>query len=267
MSRQSDQIEQPTGNTETTETTTETKDFSNASNSPLADTPITSALSDGKNTVAAQDASHEEVIALADSTDTTPVKEAVAPKGDTRKSKRKETAIVHPAAADETQAHKPTQDERHAMFDAVCSHLFGITSHEEIRLMPNKDTTEAGAITSWLLKQNCEYKPNGAKSAKPIEVGWISAPAQPAHVALFARYYRSKYPNVSMATKIATFVKHWRAWASEQQRAQQGRQRQQAENAQRAADAAKPRATPEELAALKAEFGLVKRPLAEGKDA
>lgn len=266
MSRQSDQIEQPTGNTETTETTTETKDFSDASNSPLADTPITSALSDGKSTVAAHDTSHEEVIAVADSTDTTPLREAVSPKGDTRKSKRKEKAIVHPAAAAEPSPYyKPSEDERHAMFEAVCAHVFGVTDKDSIREMARGDHSRAGKIVSWLLRQNDAFAPNG--SGKKVVVGLISAPANPQHVAQFAAGYKLKHRDASLPIDIVKFTDAWRAWASEKQRAQQGRQRQQAENAQRTADAAKPRATAEELAALKAEFGLVKRPLAEGKDA
>lgn len=264
MSRQSDQIEQPTGNTETTETTTETKDISNASNSPLTDTPITDALSDGKSTVAAQDASHQEVIALADSTDSTPLQETVTPKGSARSSKRKEKAIVHPDddADEPSPYYKPTQDERHAMFEAVCAHVFGVTDRDSIREMARGDHSRAGKIVSWLLRQNDAFAPNG--SGKKVVVGLISAPANPQHVAQFAAAYKAKHRDASLPIDIVKFTDAWRAWASQQQRKQQAQQRQQAENAQRAADAAKPRATPEELAALKAEFEQMRRTLKEG---
>lgn len=266
MSRQSDQIEQPTGNTETTETTTETKDISNASNSPLPEKPDTDTqlISDGKSTVAAQDASHEEVIALADSTDTTPVKEETAAvKGSTRSSKRKEKAIVHPdAAADPSPYYKPTQDERNAMFEAVCAHVFGVTDRDSIREMARGDHSRAGKIVSWLLRQNDAFSPNG--SGKKVVVGLISAPANPQHVAQFAAAYKAKHRDASLPIDIVKFTDAWRAWASQQQRKQQAQQRQQAENAQRTADAAKPRATPEEVAALKAEFEQMRRTLKEG---
>ena len=237
--------------------------ISNASNSPLADTPITDALSDGKSTVAAQDASHQEVIAVADSTDTTPVQEAVTPKGSTRSSKRKEKAIVHPdAAAEPSPYYKPTQDERHAMFEAVCAHVFGVTDRDSIREMARGDHSRAGKIVSWLLRQNDAFSPNG--SGKKVVVGLISAPAQPQHVAQFAAAYKAKHRDASLPIDIVKFTDAWRAWASQQQRKQQAQQRQQAENAQRAADAAKPRATPEEVAALKAEFEQMRRTLKEG---
>jgi hypothetical protein len=245
-----------------TKTSTSTT-FSDTEQTPSMDTPITSALSDGKNTVAAQDASHTEV-STADSTDTTPVKEAVTPKGDTRKSKRKEKAIVHPdAAAEPSPYYKPTQDERHAMFEAVCAHVFGVTDKDSIREMARGDHSRAGKIVSWLLRQNDAFAPNG--SGKKVVVGLISAPANPQHVAQFAAGYKLKHRDASLPIDIVKFTDAWRAWASEQQRKQQGRQRQQAENAQRAADAAKPRATPEELAAIKAEMEQARRQLkAEG---
>lgn len=247
---------------------TENKKESSATNiSVPSDTPITSPLSDGENTVAAQDASHNEVSA-ADSTDTTPVKEAVAVKGSTRSSKRKEKAIVHPdaaAAAEPSPYYKPSADERNAMFEAVCAHVFGVTDRDSIREMARGDHSRAGKIVSWLLRQNDAFAPNG--SGKKVVVGLISAPAQPQHVAQFAAAYKAKHRDASLPIDIVKFTDAWRAWASQQQRKQQAQQRQQAENAQRTADAAKPRATPEELAALKAEFGLVKSQLAEGKDA
>lgn len=151
------------------------------------------------------------------------------------------------------------------MFEAVCAEILGITSREEIRLMPRHDASEAGAITSWLLKQNDRYKPNGAKSVKPTEVGWISAPAHPDHVKLFATHYRNKHRDASMPTKIATFVRHWRAWASQVQRTH----KRQAEQAQALAELANDtkRATPEEVAAIKAELGVETRRKAERKDA
>jgi len=250
---------------ESTPESTKEKYISNASITPLTDTPITDALSDGKSTVAAQDASHKEVSA-ADSTDTTPVQEAVTPKGSTRSSKRKEKAIVHPDAADDPSPYyKPTQDERHAMFEAVCAHVFGVTDRDSIREMARGDHSRAGKIVSWLLRQNDAFAPNG--SGKKVVVGLISAPANPQHVAQFSAAYKAKHRDASLPIDIVKFTDAWRAWASQQQRKQQAQQRQQAENAQRTADAAKPRATPEEVAALKAEFGLVKSQLAEGKDA
>jgi hypothetical protein len=254
-------------NTSTNTSPNTNTNISNASNSPLADTPITSALSDGKNTVAAQDASHTEVSAAADSTDTTPVKEAVTVKGDTRKSKRKappeSSAKAPPAAAAEPSPYyKPSADERNAMFEAVCAHVFGVTDRDSIREMARGDHSRAGKIVSWLLRQNDAFAPNG--SGKKVVVGLISAPAQPQHVAQFAAGYKLKHRDASLPIDIVKFTDAWRAWASEKQRAQQGRQRQQAENAQRAADAAKPRATPEELAAIKAEMEQARRQLKEG---
>lgn len=244
---------------------TDNKKESSATNiSVPSDTPITSALSDGKSTVAAQDASHEEVIALADSTDSTPLQETVTPKGSARSSKRKEKAIVHPdAAADEPSPYyKPTQDERHAMFEAVCAQVFGVTDKDSIREMARGDHSRAGKIVSWLLRQNDAFSPNG--SGKKVVVGLISAPANPQHVAQFAAAYKAKHRDASLPIDIVKFTDAWRAWASQQQRKQQAQQRQQAENAQRTADAAKPRATPEELAALKAEFEQMRRTLKEG---
>ena len=250
-------------NTSTNTSSNTSTKISNANHSPLTDTPITSALSDGKSTVAAQDASHTEVSAAANSTDHTPVKETVTPKGDTRKSKRKETAIVHPAAAAEPSPYyKPTQDERHAMFEAVCAQVFGVTDRDSIREMARGDHSRAGKLVSWLLRQNDAFSPNG--SGKKVVVGLISAPANPQHVAQFAAAYKAKHRDASLPIDIVKFTDAWRAWASQQQRKQQAQQRQQAENAQRAADAAKPRATAEELAAIKAEMEQARRQLKEG---
>lgn len=251
-------------NTSTNTSPNTNTNISNASNSPLTDTPITSALSDGKNTVAAQDASHKEVIAAADSTDSTPLQEAVTPKGSTRSSKRKEKAIVHPdaAAAEPSPYYKPSADERNAMFEAVCAQVFGVTDRDSIREMARGDHSRAGKIVSWLLRQNDAFSPNG--SGKKVVVGLISAPAQPQHVAQFAAAYKAKHRDASLPIDIVKFTDAWRAWASQQQRKQQAQQRQQAENAQRAADAVKPRATPEEVAALKAEFEQMRRTLKEG---
>jgi hypothetical protein len=249
-------------NTSTNPSTSTT--FSDTEQTPSADTPITSQLiSDGKNTVAAQDTSHEEVIALADSTDTTPVKEAVAPKGSARSSKRKEKAIVHrEAAAEPSPYYKPTQDERHAMFEAVCAHVFGVTDKDSIREMARGDHSRAGKIVSWLLRQNDAFAPNG--SGKKVVVGLISAPANPQHVAQFAAGYKLKHRDASLPIDIVKFTDAWRAWASEKQREAQRQQRQAQQAAARAADKTTSRATPEELAAIKAEMEQARRQLKEG---
>lgn len=253
---------------ESTPESTKEKDISNASNSPLPEKPDTDTqlISDGKNTVAAQDASHNEVSAAADSTDTTPVKEETAAvKGSARSSKRKEKAIVHPdaAAAEPSPYYKPTQDERHAMFEAVCAHVFGVTDRDSIREMARGDHSRAGKIVSWLLRQNDAFAPNG--SGKKVVVGLISAPANPQHVAQFAAAYKAKHRDASLPIDIVKFTDAWRAWGSEKQREAQRQQRQAQQAAARAADKTTDRATPEELAKIKAELELMKRQLkAEG---
>lgn len=204
------------------------------------------------NDSAAASAENDLDCVSADSAEHTDVEETLSEHAPSSPQPPESSAKAPPTDADAPPANKPTASERNAMFEAVAAHVFGITSKDEIRLMPRHEASEAGAITSWLLRQNDRFKPNGAKGATPIEVGWISAPAQPEHVRRFGSYYQSRYPSMNLPTKIATFVRHWRAWASELQRDQQ-----RAIQAQH--NAAKPappevRATPEELAAIKAEL-------------
>lgn len=216
------------------------------------------------NDSAAASAENDLDCVSADSAEHTDVQETPSEHAPTPAEPPESSAKAPPGAAS-APVHKPTADERNAMFEAVCAQVFGITSREEIRLMPRHEASEAGAITSWLLRQNDRFKPNGAKGATPIEVGWISAPAQPDHVRRFTGHYQSRYPSMNLPTKIATFVRHWRAWASELQREQQRAVQAQ----QNAAKPALPevRATPEELAAIKAELGFQARRLTESERA
>lgn len=232
---------------------------------PLIDPSIGSQkLISSANDSAAASAENEPDCGSAGSAEHTDVQETPSEHAPSPPQPPESSAKAPPGAAS-APVHKPTADERNAMFEAVCAQVFGITSREEIRLMPRHEASEAGAITSWLLRQNDRFKPNGAKGATPIEVGWISAPAQPDHVRRFTSHYQSRYPSMNLPTKIATFVRHWRAWASELQREQQRAVQAQ----QNAAKPALPevRATPEELAAIKAELGFQARRLAESERA
>lgn len=183
--------------------------------------------------------------------------------------KQAETAPPESSAkappAEPSPACTPTREQRDAMFEAVCGHIFGVVGKDNIREMARSEHSRAGKIVSWLLRQNDSFAQNGSKKAARDVVGWISAPAQPEHVEKFAAQYKQKHRDASLPLDIMKFTDAWRAWASQVQRTHK-RQAEQAKVLAELADDTK-RATPEEVAAIKAELGVETRRKADGKDA
>jgi hypothetical protein len=100
-----------------------------------------------------------------------------------------------------TDTSKP--DRSNPNFDAVCEHVFKIDPKQA-----NGDGGRIGPIAAWLNGKSDGLKRNGGK------VGFISKPAEPQHVQLFARYWKQKYPDATMPHDFVKFVEAWRAWAT-----------------------------------------------------
>lgn len=230
----------------------EQKESSDASNTTLEGRNVAHAIeekiSDGNDTVATRSAEPTPVTAAAREADHTPSMEAV--------EKQAETAPPESSAkappAEPSPACTPTREQRDAMFEAVCGHIFGVVGKDNIREMARSEHSRAGKIVSWLLRQSDGFSANGSKKAARVVVGWISAPAQPEHVAKFAAQYKQKHRDASLPLDIVKFTDAWRAWGSELAR-ENKRKAARAQQAE-ARQVARPQATPEERAAMKAQL-------------
>lgn len=100
---------------------------------------------------------------------------------------------------------EPTKREPNPMFDAVAQYVFEIE--------PKTVTKEGGRIgilTAWL-----SGKSDGVKRGKKREeVGYISAPAKPEHVQMFAAYWKSVKHGADLPLDLVKFVDAWRQWAT-----------------------------------------------------
>lgn len=97
--------------------------------------------------------------------------------------------------------HPPKSRERNPIFDAVQQYIFDIPLTEEI----NGDGGRIGILASWL-----EGKSDGGKG-KGRNVGFISAPALPAHIKQFADDWSK---DTDKPLDLVKFVEHWRKWAA-----------------------------------------------------
>ena len=129
------------------------------------------------------------------------------------------------------KASKPKAEakprERDAMYDAVCEHLNGIQSAEDLKQMQAADgytTTRIGQFSNWL-KGNTDSIGRG--KSKQF-VGKISAPAKPEHVKAFSGWLTAKLKGASLPRDPEKLIEYWREFASEARRKAEARQRQQA---------------------------------------
>lgn len=106
---------------------------------------------------------------------------------------------------------KPSKKKRepNPLFNAVAEHIFGIHPDQIPQDDDENSGTRIGIITAWLAGKS-EYAYHGRKKT---HIGFISAPAQPEHVRLFAGYYKSS-SNAHIPYDLMKFVDAWRKWAS-----------------------------------------------------
>lgn len=113
--------------------------------------------------------------------------------------KKKESSDANASGAVDTTK----KDRSNPNFDAVCEYVFK-TNPKDV----GGDGGRIGAIAAWLNGKSDGMKRAGGK------VGFISKPAEPKHIQLFARYWTQKYPNATIPHDFVKFVEAWRAWAS-----------------------------------------------------
>lgn len=106
---------------------------------------------------------------------------------------------------DDAQGSKPKPEREHdPIFDAVAEHIFGI-SLEQL----NGHGPRVGILAAWLNGKSDGVKHGSAKT----EVGFISAPAKPEHVAAFAAYWNST-SKANIPYDLVKFVDAWRKWVT-----------------------------------------------------
>lgn len=114
----------------------------------------------------------------------------------------------------EDSANGKSPKPRNPMFDSVATHVFEITSDDELKAM--NATEGVGSrimnITAWLNGTKDTFKINGSGKAKSL--GFISKAAEPKHVELFVKHYKKKNNGAAPPRDIEKFIEHWRAWAS-----------------------------------------------------
>lgn len=114
-------------------------------------------------------------------------------------------------AANATPGTQPVPEpkavrQRNPLFDAVAREVFEMADGE----VENAVGGRIGPLAAWLAG-----KSDGPKGRK---LGFISRPAEPAHISAFVRDWKRKNPNASVPKDIAKFVEAWRAFASSRQR-------------------------------------------------
>jgi len=115
-----------------------------------------------------------------------------------------EPELINNSDANASGAMDTTKKDRsNPNFDAVCEYVFK-TNPKDV----GGDGGRIGAIAAWLNGKSDGMKRAGGK------VGFISKPAEPKHIQLFARYWTQKYPNATIPHDFVKFVEAWRAWAS-----------------------------------------------------
>lgn len=110
-----------------------------------------------------------------------------------------EQALQH---LEETEKVTSTR-KRDLLFDAVCEHVFEIDPN-----IVGQEGGRIGPIASWLSGKSEGMKRAGGK------VGFISGPAEPAHVKQFVAAYKREHPNTNLPLDFVKFVEAWRKWAS-----------------------------------------------------
>lgn len=99
----------------------------------------------------------------------------------------------------------PPTRERDPLFDAVTLHIF-----ETDPLQVNGEGGRIGRISSWLAG-----KSDGVNYGRRKEiVGFISSPAEPKHVQMFAEHWKVENPGASLPLDFIKFVEAWRKWGS-----------------------------------------------------
>jgi len=107
-----------------------------------------------------------------------------------------------PLSDAEIAARAADKAARSALFDAVALHIFGIEK------AANGEGGRVGALVSWLMG-GVEKVGRGKE-----QVGAISAPATPEHVAKFAQWWKRTYKDASPPRDPVKFVEAWRACAT-----------------------------------------------------
>lgn len=100
---------------------------------------------------------------------------------------------------------EPTKREPNPMFDAVAQYVFEIEPETV-----TKEGGRIGILTAWL-----SGKSDGVKRGKKREeVGYISSPAKPEHVQMFAAHWKSVKHGADLPLDLVKFVDAWRQWAT-----------------------------------------------------
>ncbi len=100
---------------------------------------------------------------------------------------------------------KPKIEREHdPVFDAVAEHIFGIALDQL-----NGTGVRVGILAAWLNGKSDGVKHGSTKT----EVGFISAPAKPEHIAAFAAYWKST-SKANIPYDLVKFVDAWRKWVT-----------------------------------------------------
>lgn len=116
----------------------------------------------------------------------------------------------------EKKKKEPNHASRNLVFDAVAQYVWGITDPETLNEMQKSQraATRIGMVTAWLQQKTDRI----TKGKKVLEIGFITSPAQPAHVKAFARWWRENKTGIEIPRDVETFIERWREFGSEQKK-------------------------------------------------